>query len=191
MANPPQANNPPVNLLSLDGGGIRGVSELIILHEIMVRLKDKKGLSDLPKPCEYFHLIGGTSTGGLIAIMLGRLEMNTEEALAQYKALAGRIFGKKNQKSKGHDGAFKATTLEEEMKKLLQSCRGDPEALMCGDVTRENEMGRAALTIALRNNNEAMTRPKISESDIGNHGGALISAETRYGYMYITNQTGS
>ncbi|THU96161.1 FabD/lysophospholipase-like protein [Dendrothele bispora CBS 962.96] len=143
MSDPPQANNPPVNLLSLDGGGIRGVSELIVLHEIMVRVQDKKNLSDLPKPCEYFHLIGGTSTGGLIAIMLGRLELSTEEALAQYKVLAGRIFGKKNQKSKGHDGAFKATTLEGEIKKLLQNCREDPETLMCGDTTRENERGKA------------------------------------------------
>ncbi|THU85682.1 FabD/lysophospholipase-like protein, partial [Dendrothele bispora CBS 962.96] len=117
-------------LISPDGGGIRGVSELIVFHEIMVRVQDKKSPSDLPKPCEYFHLIGGTSTGGLIAIMLGRLEMSTEEALAQYKALAGHIFGKKNRKSKGHDGAFKATTLEGEMKKLLQSCHGDPEALI-------------------------------------------------------------
>jgi Patatin-like phospholipase len=30
---------------------------------------------EAPKPSEYFDLIGGTSTGGLIAIMLGSLGM--------------------------------------------------------------------------------------------------------------------
>ncbi|THU84514.1 FabD/lysophospholipase-like protein, partial [Dendrothele bispora CBS 962.96] len=118
-------------LISPDGGSIRGVSELIVLHEIMVRVQARKDLSDLPKPCEYFHLIGGTSTGGLIAIMLGRLEMSTEEALAQYKALTGHIFSKDNQEFMGHDGTFKATTLEEKMRELLQRFSGDPEALIC------------------------------------------------------------
>ncbi|KAK1600469.1 acyl transferase/acyl hydrolase/lysophospholipase [Colletotrichum navitas] len=53
-----------VYLLSLDGGGIRGISELVILHEIMKRLKEVAGLKEEPKPRGYFHLIGGTSTGG-------------------------------------------------------------------------------------------------------------------------------
>ena len=47
-----------------DGGGIRGVSELIILDEIMKRVQHDMKLTDLPRPCDYFHLIGGTSTGG-------------------------------------------------------------------------------------------------------------------------------
>ena len=50
--------------LSADGGGIRGVSELLILHEIMTRLQHDLKLNDVPRPCDFFHLIGGTSTGG-------------------------------------------------------------------------------------------------------------------------------
>jgi patatin-like phospholipase/acyl hydrolase len=46
-----------------DGGGIRGVSELVILDEMMKRLQFDMGLPELPKPCHVFHLIGGTSTG--------------------------------------------------------------------------------------------------------------------------------
>jgi hypothetical protein len=48
----------------IDGGGIRGLSELLILHEIMKRVQYDSGLPELPRPCEYFDLIGGTSTGG-------------------------------------------------------------------------------------------------------------------------------
>lgn len=47
-----------------DGGGIRGVSELLILHEMMRRVQHDLKLAQLPRPCDYFHLIGGTSTGG-------------------------------------------------------------------------------------------------------------------------------
>ena len=62
-------------ILSLDGGGIRGLSSLLILRTIMERIRLANQLSQTPKPCDYFDLIGGTSTGGLIAIMLGRLRL--------------------------------------------------------------------------------------------------------------------
>ncbi|KAI5783766.1 hypothetical protein FPQ18DRAFT_418904 [Pyronema domesticum] len=55
-----------LHLLSLDGGGIRGVSELIILEEIMFRIQNELGLGEIPRPYEYFDLIGGTSTGGFV-----------------------------------------------------------------------------------------------------------------------------
>ena len=56
-------------LLSLDGGGVRGLSTLYILKSIMNRLNhERKKTANLPpvKPCEVFDLIGGTSTGGQV-----------------------------------------------------------------------------------------------------------------------------
>jgi patatin-like phospholipase/acyl hydrolase len=47
-----------------DGGGIRGISELVILEEIMHRVQRKKKLDQTPLPSDYFDLICGTSTGG-------------------------------------------------------------------------------------------------------------------------------
>ncbi|KAI8280182.1 Vegetative incompatibility protein HET-E-1 [Colletotrichum sp. SAR11_57] len=44
--------NRPIRLLSLDGGGIRGVSSILVLKEVMRQV---------------FDLIGGTSTGGFVA----------------------------------------------------------------------------------------------------------------------------
>jgi len=69
-------------ILAFDGGGVRGLSSLLIIkglmHEVqrilVGRGKAKTG-DRLPLPCVYFDLICGTSTGGLIAIMLGRLRM--------------------------------------------------------------------------------------------------------------------
>lgn len=53
-------------LLSLDGGGVRGLSTLFILKMVMQRLNQDRQNASLPavKPCELFDLIGGTSTGG-------------------------------------------------------------------------------------------------------------------------------
>lgn len=50
-----------------DGGGIRGLSELIIIEELMERIKWKKELDKTPIPADFFDLIGGTSTGGLVS----------------------------------------------------------------------------------------------------------------------------
>lgn len=86
----------PLCLLSLDGGGIRGLSELLVLKRIMFNLANKIGHTPdhLPKPCEYFDLIGGTSTGGLIAIMLGTLEMDVDTCIQRYLEMAPLIFPK-------------------------------------------------------------------------------------------------
>lgn len=51
-------------LLSLDGGGVRGLSTLYILKGLMDRLNHTRAGDSRVKPCEVFDLIGGTSTGG-------------------------------------------------------------------------------------------------------------------------------
>ncbi|KAJ7872411.1 hypothetical protein B0H13DRAFT_2553388 [Mycena leptocephala] len=66
MNNP---GTPGLRLLSLDGGGIRGLSMLIILEDLMWKLKVAEDLPDVPCPCDYFDLIGGTSTGGFVCAM--------------------------------------------------------------------------------------------------------------------------
>ena len=82
----------PLRILSLDGGGVRGISSLLLLEKIMDKVREESDLqaqvkvgtsSEGPRnskqsssiqPCQYFDLICGTSTGGLIAILLGRLQ---------------------------------------------------------------------------------------------------------------------
>lgn len=104
-------------LLSLDGGGVRGLSSLYILRDIMAQLNAEHDGSHL-KPCDVFDLMGGTSTGGyvspfiqivqaenmliedycknrLISIMLGRLELDIDQCIQAYNDLMKSIFSDK------------------------------------------------------------------------------------------------
>ncbi|KAF8603705.1 FabD/lysophospholipase-like protein, partial [Ceratobasidium sp. AG-I] len=78
--------------LSLDGGGVRGYSALIILQAFMLRLKIALGRDEDILPADFFDLIIGTSTGGIMAIMLGRLRMTVDECLERYQQLSSRVF---------------------------------------------------------------------------------------------------
>ncbi|KAG0028320.1 hypothetical protein BGZ81_004843 [Podila clonocystis] len=79
-------------LLSLDGGGVRGIASLIVLDEIMKRVQERMDLREMPLPFDYFELAAGTSAGGINAIMLFRLRMSTEQAKKQYKIIAKEMF---------------------------------------------------------------------------------------------------
>lgn len=117
---------PPLRVLSLDGGGVRGYSMLIILQELMYRAyvetegKPPKR-DEIPKPCEYFDLIAGTGTGGLIAIMLGRLRLDIETCMDVYVRMTKKVF----ETDKTIAGIpykqtlFKASKLEEAIKQCV------------------------------------------------------------------------
>ncbi|KAL7814524.1 acyl transferase/acyl hydrolase/lysophospholipase [Trichoderma aethiopicum] len=81
-----------VRLLALDGGGVRGVASLIILKEIMARVQARKGLKDECRPADFFELAAGTSTGGIIGIMLFRLRMTASQAIDEYDEIAKEVF---------------------------------------------------------------------------------------------------
>ncbi|KAK1973900.1 hypothetical protein LZ30DRAFT_609526, partial [Colletotrichum cereale] len=59
-------------------------------------MRKAQGLEHVPRPCECFDFIGGTSTGGyrhsIIAIMLGRLRMTVNECIREYREVAQKAF---------------------------------------------------------------------------------------------------
>src|SRR5215208_3905256 len=85
-------------ILSVDGGGLRGLVPALLLLDLEKRLEAKAGerrpLSD------YFHLFASTSTGGLISLGLtarhpeepGRPSMNAAQLVALYSERASTIF---------------------------------------------------------------------------------------------------
>ncbi|CAE6414317.1 unnamed protein product [Rhizoctonia solani] len=105
-----------LRLLSFDGGGFRGLSSLYILKEIMQRIRRER--QDNIEPWQCFDMIGGTSMGGLIAIMLGRLRMPLDVAIERYIQLTQKVL--RETKHSWQDGRFKATFLEEAIKGIVR-----------------------------------------------------------------------
>src|SRR5271156_5569539 len=79
----------PKRILALDGGGIRGILTLQFLKPVEALVKQRLGQDALL--CDYFDLIGGTSTGSIIAA--GLACGMTVAALEQlYKKIGASIF---------------------------------------------------------------------------------------------------
>ncbi|KIJ39617.1 hypothetical protein M422DRAFT_174944, partial [Sphaerobolus stellatus SS14] len=116
-----------------DGGGIRGMSELLILKEIMDRVQSQEKLSSALLPFEYFDMIGGTSTGGIIALMLGRLRMSINDAIDCYDRITKTVF---KATLVGRDGKFKHKVLEKVIKDVVKNQVGTDEERMLD--TRHN-----------------------------------------------------
>ncbi|KAH1461129.1 hypothetical protein KXX13_007338 [Aspergillus fumigatus] len=118
---------PPLRVLSLDGGGVRGYSMLIILQELMYRIyvetEGKPPRRDqIPKPCDHFDLIVGTGTGGLIALMLGRLRLDLETCKEVYVRMTRRVF-ETDKTIAGipyRSTLFKASKLEEAIRECVR-----------------------------------------------------------------------
>lgn len=113
----------PKRILALDGGGIRGALTLGYLKHIEDLLR-KQHKNDKLLLADYFDLIGGTSTGSIIAAALA-IGMSVDEIKQKYFELGTKIFGKKYKwyrifeldnliKSKYDD-----TALEEELKNVF------------------------------------------------------------------------
>ncbi|KAF3357378.1 hypothetical protein VdG1_03166 [Verticillium dahliae VDG1] len=119
-----------IRLLALDGGGVRSLSSLMILRSLMVTIDP----DNPPKPCDYFDMIGGTNTGGLIAVMLGRLRMSVDECIAAFTSLCDGVFEKKkhhrvrmNGKLRGR---FDSRALERAIKQILVRTNHDENILL-------------------------------------------------------------
>lgn len=100
---------------------------LIILQELMYRTyvecEGKPPRRDqIPKPCEHFDLIVGTGTGGLIALMLGRLRLDLETCKEVYVRMTRKVF-ETDKTIAGipyRSTLFKASKLEEAIRECVR-----------------------------------------------------------------------
>ncbi|HVG11036.1 MAG TPA: CBASS cGAMP-activated phospholipase [Thermoanaerobaculia bacterium] len=77
---------PPFRILSLSGGGVRGLFQAIFLKSLSENLREPLW--------KYFDLIAGTSTGALIALAVA-LEVDLDRVVAAYRDQSCSIFRRK------------------------------------------------------------------------------------------------
>ncbi|RFU70619.1 patatin [Peribacillus saganii] len=108
-------------ILSIDGGGIKGVFPASFLASIEDAIEENIG--------DYFDLIIGTSTGGIIALGLAS-GMSAKDVLAFYENDGPAIF-KGNRILKGLQWFSSAKYSEEPLDKALKNCFGEKKIGEC------------------------------------------------------------
>ncbi|MCP1298734.1 patatin-like phospholipase family protein [Chryseobacterium sp. S0630] len=110
------------NVLSIDGGGIRGIFPAVILAEIEKELKEK-GKKDW-QIYQNVNLIFGTSTGGILALALS-LGIPASRIKDLYFENAKKIFGNRRNKFCSLFGAtHKRNSLEKLIVEIFQENHG-------------------------------------------------------------------
>jgi patatin-like phospholipase/acyl hydrolase len=134
-----------VKVLTIDGGGIRGIIPAVILDCIEKELQRKSGN---PHAClaDYFDLIAGTSTGGILTCfyLLPAVSTNglhskypASEAITLYAEHGKDIFKPKaNKLFRGISNLFSEKYSEEYLEKILLDVMGD----VCLSQTRKNAL---------------------------------------------------
>ena len=118
-----------VRILSIDGGGIRGIIPAVILSHIEKGLQSRTGNPNATL-ADYFDLIAGTSTGGMLACYYllppaqGQERHSryfASEAVDMYANFGKEIFNRKLLRFGVAKEKYPATGLE----KILNNCMGD------------------------------------------------------------------
>jgi predicted acylesterase/phospholipase RssA len=110
----------PKRILALDGGGTKGIIELAFLGQIEVLLRQHHGDDPGFRLSDWFHLIGGTSTGAIIAAGL-TMGKTVGEITELYLELGPIVFRPRSWRLPGLAARFDAKPLQ----RLLQGQFGD------------------------------------------------------------------
>lgn len=110
----------PKRILSLDGGGLRGVLTLGMLREIETILRKRHDDDPNFRLGHYFDLIAGTSTGAIIAAALS-LGMSVDEVHGHYMSLGNLVF----KRSLFRWGALRAKFDSDKVRKALIGVFGE------------------------------------------------------------------
>jgi predicted acylesterase/phospholipase RssA len=116
-------------ILSIDGGGIRGGIALAFLERLEAVLKENAGRP--VRICDHFDLIGGTSTGAILATGLA-LGYSAADIRKFYFQLGPRVFRRPYFRLPGWQSVFDAEALRREIMAVVGARTLDSPDLQTG-----------------------------------------------------------
>jgi patatin-like phospholipase/acyl hydrolase len=119
----------PKRILAIDGGGVRGIVALTFLKQIELTLAAQAGRP--VRLCDHFDLIGGTSTGAIIAVGLA-LGHSVDALTDFYQRLAPQVFRSPMVRLPGWKAIFDAAALAKELETVMGDRQLDTEDLHTG-----------------------------------------------------------
>jgi hypothetical protein len=155
----------PKRMLCLDGGGVRGVISVAFLNRIETILSEKHG--DSVRLGDQFDLIGGTSTGAVIAGALA-LGYRTDDLEKFYLQLAPRVFRRPFWRIMGWQAKFDSAALLREIVTIAGSRTLDSDDLISGFCVVAKRMDTGSPWIVSNNPNGPFWNTPENRAFIGN-----------------------
>lgn len=116
-------------ILSLDGGGVRGAITLAFLERLEAVIDEIEGRPT--RLADWFDIIGGTSTGAIIASALA-LGYRASDIYTFYKQLGPRVFQSSFWRIAGLRAKFNAENLKAELANIVGDRKLDSDDLETG-----------------------------------------------------------
>jgi uncharacterized protein len=152
-------------ILALDGGGVRGALSIAFLERLEEVLCERSGAP--VRLCDYFDLIGGTSTGAIITggLVLG---YSAREIRDFYLRLAPNVFKAPHFNIPGWRARFDAARLHAELKDAFRGYLLGAEELQTGLCVVTKRMDTGSCWIVMNNPRSAFWETPADEDFIGN-----------------------
>lgn len=157
----------PKRILALDGGGVRGAITVAFLERIEAVLAAREGRD--VRLADYFDLIGGTSTGAIIAAALA-LGYRTSQVRDFYFRLAPRVFRKPFWRITGWQAKFDARALQQEIDAVIGDRTMESPDLLTGLCIVTKRMDTGSPWIVANNPRARFWETPPDGSFIGNRG---------------------
>jgi hypothetical protein len=174
----------PKRILALDGGGVRGALTIAFLERLEKTIEEIEGKSVLLG--DWFDLIGGTSTGAIIACALA-LGYRAADVRTFYNSSSQRIFHRSRWRLSGIQSKFDARNLMKELAKIIGSRTLDTEDLRTGFAIVTKRLDTGSPWVVMNNPKSQYWDTPAGDAFIGNRHyplANLVRASTAAPYYF-------